>query len=339
MRSTIFYVLLTCILISSSAQDQALRNTILQKLDAFKEKSLAITRSETSFNMVTIYQRDIYNMFLSADVLTEAGIQKGNDKNVVQRVYRADELGGWLRSLARTQNTNLQSIDYQQIELYWITGIEKVNRNTYRVLAWVLPWDRIAYKAGDITKMAGVRQVARELKKERILEIMNSGEEIFFGYLKMSLLDRPMAAANMRTAGSQNQTIHTVQPGETLFSIAMKHNVEIGDIMADNNMSTTTIHAGQNLVIGLNQYTQPAQPSSNLPDYLSGNSSGANQRTAQPDEAPLQFRPVYYTVRSGENARAVAQKHKLDYQQLLEWNPFSEFRAGQKVIVDMMAVE
>lgn len=338
MRSTIFCIFLMLSTLSSSAQDQALRNTILQKLDAFKEKSLAITRPGTSFDQASNYQQDIFNMFLTSDVLIEAGIKKGNDKNIVQRVYRADELGAWLRSLARTQNTNLQSIDYQQIEIYWVTGIEKINRDKYRVHAWALPWDRIAYREGDFTNMPGVREVARELSKERIQEIMNSGEEVFIGYLKMALLDRPVANVDQRRGESQDQTIHTVQPGETLFSIAMKHKVEIGDIMADNNLSNTTIHHGQNLVIGRDQYTTPETAGSRLPGYLNDGTS-TNPGTNQTEEPPLQLRPVYYTIRPGENAKTISQKLKLDYEQLLEWNPFLSFNAGEKVIVDMLAVE
>lgn len=335
MRSTTLCILLMLAIFSTQAQDQGFRNTILQKLDAFKEKSLAITRPETPFDQATLYQLDIFNMFLAPDVLIEAGINKGDEKTVVQRVYRADELGAWLRSLARTQNSNLQSINFQQVEIYWVTGIEKVSKDKYRVLAWVLPWDRIAYREGDVTKTPGVREVARELSKNRVMEIMNSGEEIFIGYLKMALMDRPTTADNMRLGNTQNQTVHTVQPGETLFSIAMKHKVEIGDIMADNNLSSTTIHAGQNLVIGRNQYTQPETADSRLPDYL----NPSNQRTSEPEASPFKFRPVYYTIRQGENARSIAARHKLDYQQLLNWNPYAEFKVGEKVIIDMLAVE
>jgi LysM repeat protein len=317
----------------------------LQKLDAFKEKSLAITRPATSFNEVTYYQRDLYNMFLTDDVLIEAGIKKGNEKNITHLVYRADELGGWLRSLARTQDRSLQSINYEQIEIYWITGIEKVDQRTFKVHAWAIPWDRVAYREGDITQMPGVKEVERELSRSRIEEIMASGEEIFIAYLKMALQDRPagnFTNPNARTGENAGQTIHTVQPGETLFSIAMKHDVEIGDIMADNNMSSTTIQRGQNLVINKVQHTASPSTDSRLPDYLNegdGSSSSSNQRTREDREERIALRPVYYTVRRDENGRSIARKFGLDFEQLMDWNPYAEFKSGEKVIVDMLAVE
>lgn len=42
---------------------------------------------------------------------------------------------------------------------------------------------------------------------------------------------------------------HTVQSGETLFAIARRYNVTVSDIQRLNNMSTTTIRAGQRLRI------------------------------------------------------------------------------------------
>ncbi len=347
MRLSIFCILIAIFSLQTQAQvqgqDQVVRNKILQKLDEFKEKSLALTQASLSFEQATNYQRDLYNMFLTSDVLIEAGIKQGNDIKAAHRVYRADELGAWLRSLSRTQAGNLQSIDFQQIEIYWLSGIEKVNSQKYRLHAWVLPWDKIAYREGDFRTMPGVREVARELSKERLQAIMASGKEIYIGYLKMAILDRPVATnPNFRSANLPNQTIHTVQPGETLFSIAVKHGVEIGDIMADNNLGNTTIYSGQNLVIGRNQYTAAGQTASRLPGFLNQNGSAppanASQRSQQPDK-PIAFRPIYYTLRRGETARSIANEFGLQYEQVLEWNPFLEFREGDKVIVDMLAVE
>ena len=44
--------------------------------------------------------------------------------------------------------------------------------------------------------------------------------------------------------------IHTVKPGESLYTIGKKYHVAVEEIVTANQLSGETIRAGQNLVMG-----------------------------------------------------------------------------------------
>lgn len=73
-------------------------------------------------------------------------------------------------------------------------------------------------------------------------------------------------------AVSDSGITHTIQRGETLFSIAQRYGVSISDIQALNNIaSPSLIYAGQTLKIpGASGSTAPTQPAANLPPVLTG---------------------------------------------------------------------
>lgn len=76
---------------------------------------------------------------------------------------------------------------------------------------------------------------------------------------------------------------HTVQPGETLFSLSRKYEVQVNDIMEWNNLGSYAIRVGQELIVGTGQVmsenisqnndhqTRPSNPATsfaNSKDYL-----------------------------------------------------------------------
>lgn len=55
-------------------------------------------------------------------------------------------------------------------------------------------------------------------------------------------------AANNRNANSrQRQTSYTVRSGDTLQSIARRHNVSVNDLKRNNNLRNNTVRPGQKL--------------------------------------------------------------------------------------------
>lgn len=66
---------------------------------------------------------------------------------------------------------------------------------------------------------------------------------------------------------AQGQTVHVVQPGETLFRIAQTYGVTVDDLVAANNLSDrNVIHVGQQLIVpvaGVPTTTPPPTRSSN----------------------------------------------------------------------------
>jgi hypothetical protein len=60
---------------------------------------------------------------------------------------------------------------------------------------------------------------------------------------------------------------HTVQPGETLFSIAKKYNVQVDGIKALNNLHGDDIQVGSRLIINPNQPAIQPNEESVIPGY------------------------------------------------------------------------
>jgi LysM repeat protein len=88
---------------------------------------------------------------------------------------------------------------------------------------------------------------------------------------------------------------HTVQPGETLFSISKKYNVAVEAIRDLNKLGTSDIRAGMQLIINPNQ---PAL-----------------------DEKEEAVVPGYHTVRQGETWYAIARRYNTQVAQLKALNP------------------
>ena len=81
---------------------------------------------------------------------------------------------------------------------------------------------------------------------------------VFFLLLLLSVV----LAAPVQAQGDNPQTrpdgtlVHIVQPGETLWRIASLYNVSVDDLRAWNNLAgSSTIFAGQNLIVGQAQVT------------------------------------------------------------------------------------
>ncbi len=111
----------------------------------------------------------------------------------------------------------------------------------------------------------------------------------------------------LNPAANNKVISHTVRRGETLNKIAEKYGVTVREIMDWNNMSKTTLYAGQRLKIG--------------------------GKAAATQSAP---KPVvkYYSVRSGDTFSTIARRHGLTQTQLKSLNPkvnINRLDVGQKL--------
>lgn len=96
-----------------------------------------------------------------------------------------------------------------------------------------------------------------------------------------------------RYAGAQSGTIHTVQPGENLFRIALRHGTTVDAIMGANDLANHTIRVGQELVI---------------PDV-------------EPMEDPESTAAdITYVVEEGDTLSTIAWRYGLAMQMLIEEN-------------------
>jgi LysM repeat protein len=351
MKKIALFFLTLSLCLATQAQQEALRSAIIQTQDRLENLSLQLADPATTFEQSIELQKQLAELFVSTDLLLEVGIEEYGSQQVKHRVTRTDELGAWLIQQSRLSRTPPNNARLDKVEVYWLYGLEKIRGNRFRVHAYVLPWHQIAYNSGDFRSMPGVKQVAREVSLSKAEQIMMKRTEILMGYVQLSLLRRsvsPVGNANQRLAPeASSRRVHVVQPGETLFSIAQKHGVEEGDIMSANRLSSTTIYTGQSLVIekfSQGPFGQPAQ--SRLPDYLSQdqNQSRSNtQRLAQESprqaEVDIRFRPLYHTITRMETLNDIAMQFGVMPDQLRDWNPYASFRPGEKIIVDMLAVD
>lgn len=137
-------------------------------------------------------------------------------------------------------------------------------------------------------------------------------QKLGFGFLSIVLLFMVTVAP----VAAQGE-MHVVQPGETLFRIALRYGVDVNTLAQANNIvNTGQINAGQTLVIpsGILQ-PPPAVPA------------------APPVDAGA---PVYHTVQRGENLAAIARSYGLTPEQLAQLNNLINpnlIYAGQELIV------
>jgi LysM repeat protein len=123
-----------------------------------------------------------------------------------------------------------------------------------------------------------------------------------------------------------NPTRHTVQAGENLFRIALKYNVNVGDLAAVNGITDVTrIYVGQVLVIpGAGEAPAPVN----------------NPVTEQPsDPQPVTNPPAggtYYVVQRGDTLKSIADRFGVTFQQLIQANNLTNpnvIYVGQRLFV------
>jgi len=126
----------------------------------------------------------------------------------------------------------------------------------------------------------------------------------------------PTLAAEMR---------YTVKPGDTLYSISRRYNVNVSELATVNGLTLHSwLYTGQQLVIP-GMAAEPAQPS-----------------TSAPDTEPAPATGNLYTVKAGETLLTIAARHGLRVSQLaaangLAWNTW--VYAGQQLTIPGTATE
>jgi len=116
------------------------------------------------------------------------------------------------------------------------------------------------------------------------------------------------------TNAQPGQRTHTVQPGDSLSAIAIQYDTTTEAIMSANGLSSTTIYAGQTLVIPAAGSPAPSAPPPSQP---------------QPQQ---QAAPGTYVVQPGDSIIGVANKFGVTQQALADANglqPLDRLRIGQ----------
>ena len=113
---------------------------------------------------------------------------------------------------------------------------------------------------------------------------------------------------------------YTVKPGESLYAIGKKYQVNTEEILAANQLSGETIRAGQKLVVpGIGAKKE---------------NSGAKKKAHSQDAAAMPPNvPMTHKVKKGETLASIAKKYELEAEDLKEINELKgpKLKTGQVI--------
>ncbi len=116
---------------------------------------------------------------------------------------------------------------------------------------------------------------------------------------------------------SAGEGVHTVKPGESLYSIARQYNVSVNELKDLNSslQSTTNIKVGQKIVVSSNAAVKKATALPSVP---------ANAVPAK-----------VHVVNKGETFYAICKKYGVSAAAVKQWNQLTDLnvRVGQRLIV------
>jgi LysM repeat protein len=134
----------------------------------------------------------------------------------------------------------------------------------------------------------------------------------------------------LRVAPPQEQSAisHTVQPQETLFSISRQYNVSIAEIQRWNEIETTSLTVGQELIIYADD--EPETGDISEPEPVP-----EPQERRESIVAPTAAASTYYTVQSGDYLNRIASEHGMSTDELRQLNNLQDdlIRVGQRLVV------
>ena len=141
---------------------------------------------------------------------------------------------------------------------------------------------------------------------------------LFLGGLAAFILLSTFAFASAADAAGPQWI--TVNPGDTLYSIAMRHGTTVQALMAANNLPNPNfVYSGQRLLIPMSTYENAAPAPSQ----------------AQPN-APQPVSNVYYTVRPGDNLAAIAARYGVSAAAIAQANGLTDWNFvwyGQRLVI------
>ncbi|PKD43663.1 LysM peptidoglycan-binding domain-containing protein [Rhodohalobacter barkolensis] len=129
---------------------------------------------------------------------------------------------------------------------------------------------------------------------------------------------------------ADNQITHTVEPGETLFSVSRRYSVTIAEIQQWNDLESTNLSLGQELTI-----FRPDDSTSTEEPQLAEAEIPAEERESIIRESEGDAPNTYYIVRSGDSLFRIANQHGLSVDELKQLNNLETdmLRVGQRLTV------
>jgi len=141
------------------------------------------------------------------------------------------------------------------------------------------------------------------------------------------------SGAQTKTSGATVATMHTVQPGETLYGIAKKYGVTVKQVQTWNKMGqSTSIRKGAQLQVGETSAETPASFESAGSNITTGKGMGSGSGGGS--QAAKTTTGTYHIVKTGETIGYLAQKYGYTEKRFREFNNLGEndwIKVGQRL--------
>lgn len=121
--------------------------------------------------------------------------------------------------------------------------------------------------------------------------------------------NQPQAEGDNTPANTPQTTSYTISRGDTLWSIAQRHNVSLDDLREWNNLSGNLIHSNQHLIVSNPNATSNA-----------GDQAPKETDTSIPSDTPTQAAQQTHIVGRGDYLYAIARQYGVSLSQLSAWN-------------------
>lgn len=102
--------------------------------------------------------------------------------------------------------------------------------------------------------------------------------------------DKAVEKPVSRTASAATNGIHVVEPGQTLYSLAVRYSVTMADLRRWNELGADGIQAGQSLIVSEKAYEAKKEPTISAAAPVKAKAAPAKQ--AEPDVAKLEAKPI-----------------------------------------------
>jgi membrane-bound lytic murein transglycosylase D len=177
-------------------------------------------------------------------------------------------------------------------------------------------WNDISYRSRIVAGTTLAIWVPKsELKRFEKIDDMSFAE-------KEETLKHAAAIVQQEAAVPAQTNGYIVRDGDTLEEIAADHNVSVKQIQRWNNLRSTRIRVGQELLIHTGQ--QPASMAAK------STATGSEQTRATNDK-----RVLTYVVKKGDTLWDIAKAHNVAEAELKAWNDLkrSKIFAGQELVI------
>lgn len=117
---------------------------------------------------------------------------------------------------------------------------------------------------------------------------------------------------------------HTVAPQETFYKIATKYGISVAELKVMNEITTNELKVGQKLLVGYEGVVS-TEPKNYAPE------PEEEKVTETPPAQTPSDQPTYHKVQAGETLYSIAQKYKLNVEELKKLNnlPGNDIQPGR----------